>query len=206
KLAEATATDYCSLYEAVHAFKDITQSALDLSAKLSEIIQRLEMGVPSSNGDGSPLNLHLDDCLEPTKHSVFLTLMPSIFQELQSVSAVASQLLWKVPVALLHLDFPAVDPDYLSKGVTAIEQLKDRLTKVEQVHVDLVMHAERLKKARRIWNVMDVHTWDLRAFLQDVSMSMQKHRWKQDVACNMAPLMPESPLNIPLSVNLSDED
>ncbi|KAK0187145.1 hypothetical protein F5146DRAFT_1209441 [Armillaria mellea] len=174
KLAKATAMDYCLLYEAVHAFEDITQSALNLSAKLSEIIQRLEMGVPLSNEDGSPLNLHLDDCLELTKHS-----------KLQSVSAVASQLLQKVPVDLLHLDFSAVNPDCLSKGVTTIEQLKDCLAKAEQVHVDLVMHTERLKEA---------------------SMSMQKHRWRQDVARNMAPLTPESPQNIPLSVNLSDKD
>ncbi|KAK0490783.1 hypothetical protein IW261DRAFT_1434108 [Armillaria novae-zelandiae] len=188
KLAEAAATDYRSLYEAVHVFEDITQSALDLKT-----------GVPSSNGDGSPLNLHSDDCLEPTKHSVFLALMPSIFQELQS-------LLRKVPAALLRLDFPAVDPDFRSKGVTAVEQLKDRLAKAEQVRADLVARAERLKEARRIRNVMDVHTRDLRAFLKEISMSMQKHRWRQDVARNNAPLTPESPPNIPLPVDLSDED
>ncbi|KAK0231021.1 hypothetical protein IW262DRAFT_1341747 [Armillaria fumosa] len=206
KLAEATAADYRSLYEAVHVFEDMTQSALDLSAQLSEIIQRLEMGIPSSNGDGSPLNLYSDDCLEPTKHSVFLALMPSIFQELQSVGTVTSQLLRKVPAALLRLDFPAVDPDFRSKGVTAVEQLKDRLVKAEQVHADLVARAERLKEARRIRNVMDVHTRDLRAFLKEVSVSMQKHRWRQDVARNNAPLTPESPPNIPLPADLSDED
>ncbi|KAK0453395.1 hypothetical protein EV421DRAFT_1763934 [Armillaria borealis] len=206
KMAEAAATDYRSLYEAVHAFEDITQSAHDLSAKLSDIIQRLEMGVPSSNGDGSPPNLLSDDCLEPTKHSVFLALMPSIFQELQSVGTVTSQLLRKVPAALLRLDFPAVDPDFRSKGVTAVEQLKDRLAKAEQVRADLVARAERLKEARRIRNVMDVHSRDLQAFLKEVSMSMQKHRWRQDVERNNAPLTPESPPNIPLPVDLSDED
>ncbi len=206
KMAESAAADYRSLYEAVHAFEDITQSADDMSAKLSEIIQRLEMGVPSSNGDGSPPNLHSDDCLEPTKHSVFLALMPSIFQELQSVGIVASQLLRKVPAALLRLEFPAVDPDFRSKGITAVEQLKDRLAKAEQVRADLVARAERLKEARRIRNVMDVHSRDLRAFLKEVSMSMQKHRWRQDVERNDAPLTPESPPNIPLPVDLSDED
>ncbi|KAK0498555.1 hypothetical protein EDD18DRAFT_1104080 [Armillaria luteobubalina] len=186
KLAEAAAADYRSLYEAVHVFEDITQSALDLSAKLSEIIQRLERGVPSSNGDGSPLNLYSDDCLEPTKHSVFLALMPSVFQKLQSVGTVASQLLRKVS--------------------QAVEQLKDHLAKAERVRADLVARAERLKEARRIRNVMDVHTRDLRAFLKEVSLSMQKHRWRQDVARNNAPLTPESPPNIPLPVDLSDED
>ncbi|KAK0468121.1 uncharacterized protein EV420DRAFT_1502983 [Desarmillaria tabescens] len=206
KMTEAAAADYRSIYEAVHAFEDITQSAEDLSVKLLDITQRLETGVPSNNGDGSPPDLLLDDCLEPTKHSVYLVLMPSIFQELQSVGTVASQLVRKVPAALLRLNFPAVDPDFRSKGVTAVEQLKDRLAKVEQVRIDMVARAERLKEARRIRTIMDIHSRDLRAFLKEVSMSMQKHRWRQDVEHNNAPLTPESPPNIPLPADSSDLD
>ncbi|KAK0206318.1 hypothetical protein DFS33DRAFT_578831 [Desarmillaria ectypa] len=206
KMAEAAAADYRSIYEAVHAFEDITQSAEDLSVKLSDITQRLETGVPSNNGDGSPPNLLLDNCLEPTKHSVFLALMPSIFQELQSVGTVASQLVRNVPAALLRLSFPSVDPDFRSKGVMAVEQLKDCLAKAEQVHADLVARAERLKEARRIRNVMDIYSRDLRAFLKEVSMSMQKHRWRQDVERNNVPLTPESPPNDPLPAHSSDLD
>ncbi|KAG7448998.1 uncharacterized protein BT62DRAFT_985409 [Guyanagaster necrorhizus] len=206
KKAEAAAADYRSTYEAVHAYEDITQTADSLSAKLWDITQRLETGVTSNNGDGSPPNLLLDGCLEPTKHGVFLALMPSIFQELQSVGTAASQLVRNVPEALLRLNFPAVDSDFQSKGITAVEELKDRLANVEEVRTELVARTERLREARRIRNLMDIHSRDLRAFLKEISMSMQKHRWRQDAERSNAPLTPESPPNIPLPADSSDLD
>ncbi|KAJ7283912.1 hypothetical protein C8J57DRAFT_1171877 [Mycena rebaudengoi] len=190
--AEVAAREYRLNYEAVNRVETLVQTASDLSTSFTAIIERLEKGVPSPDGDGTPPNLMSEMCLEPTRHAAFLALLPSILSELGKCSESAAQVIRSSRGALLGLDRLGIDPAFKAKATAEFQRLATLRGQAQWTRDDVTARTGRLREARKIWNVMDGNLKELEDIRREVGEAMEKHRWQQEANVNGAPLTPDS--------------
>ncbi|KAJ7095138.1 hypothetical protein B0H15DRAFT_880934 [Mycena belliarum] len=189
---EAIAKEYRLNYEAVNRVETLVQTASDLSTTFTSVVERLEKGVSSTDGDGTPPNLMSEICLEPTRHAAFLALLPSIIKEQETASDSAAQVLRSSRGALLGLDRPGIDPTFRTKATADFQRLTSLRGKAQWTRDDVMTRVGRLREARKIWSSMDRHLNDLEEIRREIGDAMEKHRWQQELNSNGAPLTPES--------------
>ncbi|KAJ7179376.1 hypothetical protein C8R46DRAFT_1073575 [Mycena filopes] len=197
---EAVAKEYRRNFEAVHRVEILLESSSALSATFTSVIERFENGVPSTDGDGTPPNLMSETCLEPTRHGVFLALLPSILKEQQTATDAAAQVIRNSRGALLGLDRPGIDPAFKTKAAAEFQQLSGLRGKAQWTREDVSNRAGRLREARRLWNLMDGSLSELEDIRRDIGEAMEKHRWQQELNANGAPPTPDS-FSAPLPVD-----
>ncbi|KAJ7638555.1 hypothetical protein FB45DRAFT_1054825 [Roridomyces roridus] len=174
-----TALDLARKAEAVHRVETLVNTASTLSSDFSSIIERLEKGVSSTDGDGTPPNLMTETCLEPTSHAAFLALLPSILKEQEVANESASQVIRNSRGALLGLDRPGIDPEFKKTAYRRIPAVID-VTRSSTVDAGRCEQSEEIRR--------------------EVGESMEKHRWQTELVANGAPLTPES-FTAPLPVD-----
>ena len=124
---ETCAKEYRAGLEAVKQAEALRKSASDLTAVYQSLIDRLQNGVLSSTGDGSTPNLSTKSCLDNAAHSIFLSLFPTILQELDKANGEASSLIARSRAPVLHLDFPGIDEHFKADTVAGIDALESSL-------------------------------------------------------------------------------
>ncbi|KAJ6627567.1 hypothetical protein B0H10DRAFT_2210475 [Mycena sp. CBHHK59/15] len=197
--AETVAKEYRLNYEAVNRVETLVRTASDLSTSFTTIIERLEKGVSSTEGDGTPPNLMSETCLEPTRHAAFLALLPSILKELETFNESATQALRSSRGALLGLDRPDINSAFKTKAIAEFQRLSTLRGQAQWTRDDVTARNGRLREARKIWNVMDGNLHELEDIRREVGEAMEKHRWQQETNAG-APLTPES-FSAPLPVD-----
>ncbi|PIL36723.1 transporter [Ganoderma sinense ZZ0214-1] len=192
KKAEACAREYHASLEAVKNVEIVCRAASDLSTKFLSLIDRMENGISTSSGDGTPPDLSTEDCLDSTHHSVFLSLFPSVLQELQQANDESGPLLSKARATLLHLDFPGVDAQFKSDSTAAIDALEANRVAAAKTKDLVSTRIFALTQVRKVWSAMDRlfhETDDARGEIVD---AMSRQMWRQQVRHD-APPTPESP-------------
>ncbi|KAI1792964.1 hypothetical protein LXA43DRAFT_301235 [Ganoderma leucocontextum] len=192
KRAEACAREYHASLEAVKNVETVCKAASDLSSKFLSLIDRMENGISTSSGDGTPPDLSTEDCLDSTHHSVFLSLFPSVLQELQEANHESGPLLSKARAALLHLDFPGVDAQFKLDSAAAIDALEACRAAATKTKDLVSTRIFTLTQVRKVWSAMDQlfhETDDARGEIVD---GMSRQMWRQQVRHD-APPTPESP-------------
>ena len=81
KKVEVVAKEYCTTFEAVKDIEALSQMAQGLSTTFMSVYEHLMNRLPASDDDGSPPDLSSRACLDPTRHSDFLTLLPDLLKE-----------------------------------------------------------------------------------------------------------------------------
>lgn len=190
---DAMAKEYRTCYEAVKSVETLTQAANDISNTFASVIERLENGVPTDEGDGSPPNLMSETCLEIARHSVFLALLPSILDEREKANAAANQLLRTSRAALLRLDFPTIDPSFKTNAASEILKLSNLRDKAQAAGDDVIARVGRLREARKIWALMGDDLKKLEDIQRQVGDIMERERWKHHSGRGGTPPTPESP-------------
>ena len=193
KKAEACAREYHASLEAVKNVETVCKAASDLSTKFLSLIDRMENGISTSGGDGTPPDLSTEDCLDSTHHSVFLSLFPSVLQELHQANDESGPLLSKARAALLHLDFPGVDAQFKSDSAAAIDALETSRSASAKAKDLVSTRIFTLTQVRKVWSAMDRlfhETGDARGEIVD---AMSRQMWRQQVRHD-APPTPESPV------------
>ncbi|OBZ71789.1 hypothetical protein A0H81_08273 [Grifola frondosa] len=193
KKAEACAKEYHLNYEAVKRAETMCKTTSDLSSQLLSIIERLEKGVATSSGDGSPPDFSTESCLETMRHSVFTALVPSILQELQKVDEATAQLLPGARAALLHLDFPGVDRQFKADATSVVNELATQQLAASQTRELVVARMTVLSDVRKVWSTMGEVFKEMEDIRNEVIESMSRQMWKQQIRTNEAPPTPESP-------------
>ena len=206
KKARALAEEYRSRLEAVQHVQDLMKAADTLSDKFDSAIHRLQNGVSSADGDGTPPNLTSKSCLEPTKHSVFLALLPSLKDECLGAEDSAERLLRSMPSALLRLNFPGLETSFRSNATSTTQRLSDLRSQTQTVRDDISARVGRLKKSRKIWDAMRLCLEELENIRREIGGAMEKHRWRDETYQNGTPPTPESPRAIPLPTDLSEAE
>ncbi|KAJ7086623.1 hypothetical protein C8R44DRAFT_721296 [Mycena epipterygia] len=189
---EAVAKEYRLDYEAVNRVETLVQTASELSTTFTTVIERLEKGVSSTDGDGTPPNLMSETCLEPTRHAAFLALLPSILKEQETANESAAQVLRSSRGALLGLDRPGIDPTFKTTATAEFQRLSTLRGHAQWTRDDVMTRAGRLREARKLWNLMDGNLSELKEIRREIGEDMERHRWQQELNTNGAPLTPES--------------
>ncbi|KAJ7047629.1 hypothetical protein C8F04DRAFT_1059531 [Mycena alexandri] len=189
---EGVAKEYRLNFEAVHRVETLVESASTLSATFTTVIDRLEKGVSSTDGDGTPPNLMSETCLEPTRHAAFLALLPSILKEHETATDAAAQVIRNSRGALLGLDRPGIDPAFKTKAAAEFQRLSTLRGKAQWTREDVSNRVGRLREARKLWNLMDGSLNELEDIRREIGEAMEKHRWQQELNSNGAPPTPDS--------------
>ncbi|THV05479.1 hypothetical protein K435DRAFT_712976 [Dendrothele bispora CBS 962.96] len=198
--AESLAKEYRKSYEAVNRVETLVESAAELIKTFNSVIDRLENGVSSGENDGSPPSLASAECLEPTRHSAFLALLPGISEELAKADQSSSELLRALPAALARISFPGIDPQFKADAVSELQNLTGLRSRARNVHEAVLDRVRKLREIRRIWSLMESTLKELELLRREVADEMDNSRWRQDSSNSVpgAPPTPESPLNVSL--------
>ncbi|KAL0581962.1 hypothetical protein V5O48_000019 [Marasmius crinis-equi] len=199
KEAESAAKAYKAKYEAVKHVESLKDAVREVADTFTRIIDRLQNGVPGGEGDGTTPSLMSADCLDPTAHSVFLALLPSMLEELDKADSSAETLLRTLPAAVAKIDFPGVDPDFRANAVAEARRLGDLLAEARRIRAEVTSRVGRLREARKIWSAMESGVKDLEGVRREVVDVMEGVRWRQEtMSTHGAPPTPESPPSQPL--------
>lgn len=196
KKVDGAAKEYRTNFEVVRDVEALSQTAQGLSATFTSVHARLKYGVPASDGDGSPPDLTSKACLDPTRHSAFLTLLPDILKESDAASENTIPLLRAYRTAILKVDRPGIDASFKSNAISEMNRLGQQKDATQKVKNDVVARVRRLRDARKIWDTMEDALASLEEIKREVGDAMEKKRWRQQAAPSGAPLTPESPMNI----------
>ncbi|KAI0366385.1 hypothetical protein BV20DRAFT_652811 [Pilatotrama ljubarskyi] len=201
--AEACAKEYHAVADAVKQVEAVCKAASDLSNKYQSLIERMENGIATSNGvDGTPPDLSSEDCLDGQRHSVFLSLFPSILEELAQTDSEAAPLLTSARATLLHLDYPGVNAQFKTESAAVIDALDDKRSAAARARDLVSSHATSLTQVRKVWSAVDELFQETEELRGEIVDAMSRQMWRQQVRHD-APPTPESPTAVLPAVTLS---
>lgn len=204
---DAIAKSYRHGYEAVKRVETLATTAGDLSSTLTSVITRLNEGVSAGDEDGSPPNLMSEVCLEPSRHSAFLVLLPSILYEGEQAIERANQVLRSSQPAMLGLDFPGIDDAFKVNAVSEFQRLASLRDHARNASIDVKARVSRLREARKIWAVMGQELKQLEDIRRWLGEAMEKQRWKGNTGNSEETLAQRNavPTSLSTTTNISNE-
>ncbi|KAI0676820.1 hypothetical protein C8Q78DRAFT_47766 [Trametes maxima] len=205
KKAETCAKEYHAAADAVKQVEVVCKAASVLSSKYLSLIDRMEHGIVTSTGDGTPPDLLSDECLEGSRHSVFLSLFPSILKELDQVNNEAASLLPSARAVLLHLDQPGIDSQFKTDSAAVIEELETKHRVAVTAKGVVVSRTAGLAQVRKVWSFMDQLFQEVEELRSEIVDAMSRQMWRQQVRHD-APPTPESPTAALPTVTLSPSE
>jgi Growth-Arrest-Specific Protein 2 Domain len=183
---------YRTSYEAVKQVEILLRDVQEVSITLSSIINKFKEGVSSNDRDGVPPDLMSEECLDPTRHSMFLALFPSLFEETTRAIKDADELIKASPVALFGLDLPGIDHLFKENAASDVQRLTILRAEVLSARDSVSKRVDRLRKARKINSNIDFNLASIRNIRAQISEGMEAHRWRQESGGSGAPPTPES--------------
>lgn len=204
--AEFSAKEYHATYEVVKKVESACQNAQGTVEALESILRRLEHGTEAGIGDGGPPNLTSEACLQLTSHSVYLSLFPSLVDELQRVDEDAGNILESAQVALLDLGRPGIDPQFASSSVAIVDRLEALRITCSRAQQTMADRVSTLRGIRNLWTGMAQVLEELDEVRSDMLDAIRLHRWHSQADEDAALLTPESPASVlpPPDLSLSD--
>lgn len=194
--AEELVKKYYTAYEIVERTEGFCSTAEQHLEGYEAIAQKLENGVgPSDSDDGKPPNLEGIACLEPTTHSTFLALFPSITSDLGELNMRATRTLQELVAISLHLSRPNIDPDFKANANAVTDRLSSKKQSLGGIHADVSARVSHLKHIRRIRTSLDGVYISLEDIRQDVDEGIRRDQWIPRSIEPNAPLTPESSLD-----------
>ncbi|VDB90176.1 unnamed protein product [Peniophora sp. CBMAI 1063] len=179
KKAEDAAAEYHRAFEAVKLVEAITTSATSLAARCDAILSRLAGGVENvGDGDGSPVNLDSIACLQPTAHSAYLALLPSLLRDLDEAESAVRELLPKGRAAMLGLNDIAVDLDFKAEAVASLDRLSAVVSAARSARDNAESGVQSLREVRKIWAAAEGVLQDLSSLKSDAEEAVDRGRWR----------------------------
>ena len=183
---------YRTSYEAVKQVKILLRDVQEVSITLSSIINKFKEGVSSNDRDGVPPDLMSEECLDPTRHSMFLALFPSLLEETARAIKDADELIKASPVALFGLDLPGIDYVFKENAASDVQKLTILRAEALSTRDSVSKRVNRLRKARKINSNIDFNLASIRNIRAQISEGMEAYRWRQESGGSGAPPTPES--------------
>ena len=183
---------YRTSYEAVKRVEMLLRDVQEVSITLASIINKFKEGVPSDDRDGVPPDLMSEECLDPTSHSMFLALLPSLLEETTCAIKDADERIEASPAALFGLDLPGIDQMFKENSTSDIQKLTVLRAETLSIRDSVSKRVDRLRKARKINSNFDFNLASIRNIRAQISEGMEAHRWRQESGNLSAPPTPES--------------
>ncbi|KAG5654056.1 hypothetical protein H0H81_007782 [Sphagnurus paluster] len=194
----AAAKAYRAGWEAVKRVESLTSECQELSKSFASVITRLQEGVSAGDGDGSPLNLMDDTCLEPSRHSAFLALLPSIMQENARAAETSDIVLRNSLPAILGLGHPGISAEFKANAISVFKRLEVLKNQAQEACEDMASRGNRLREARRIWAAVERVLKCSQDVVQRIGDTINSKRWRQLSGPTIELLTPESPSTTPI--------
>ncbi|KZV65803.1 hypothetical protein PENSPDRAFT_113134 [Peniophora sp. CONT] len=177
--AEEAATEYHKAFEAVKLVESISASVTTLAGRCDSILAHLSGGVEAAaDADGSPVNLDSVACLHPTAHSTYLALLPSLLRQLDEADSAARDLLPKGRAAMLGLSNIAVDPDFKTEALAALDRLSSIVSATRIARSEAEARVRCLREVRKIWTSAEGVLQDLSSLKSDAEEAVDRGRWR----------------------------
>lgn len=205
--AEELVRGYHLAYEIVERTEGLCSAAGKHLEGYEAIAQKLVGGVDALDGDdGKPPNLEDIACLEPTAHSTFLALFPSITSSLDELNTHANRTLQEFASMSLRLSRPNIDPDFKTNANAIADSLSSKKQSLGGMHADVSSHVAHLKQIRRLRSSLDGVYNSLEEIRQDIDEGVRRDQWTPRSIEPSAPLTPESSLDLLPAVGTSPEE
>ncbi|KAI0092594.1 hypothetical protein BDY19DRAFT_925147 [Irpex rosettiformis] len=201
--AEQAAKEYHATVEKVKEVETLSDSAKDLTVQLESLLHRLETGVESDAGDGSPPTLSSESCLHSNSHSVYLARAPELLDTVSKVEQAANEAITSGRVALATLPRSAIDPQFMENIVAAFDRLASYRNSTINIRSSVTIRTETLRRCRSIWSSMAESFDKLDNLRHDVVETIQKQMYKPNSSQDAALLTPESPSSLLTSPELT---
>ncbi|KAF8165017.1 hypothetical protein B0H34DRAFT_793453 [Crassisporium funariophilum] len=192
---DSAAKEYRVSYEAVKRVETMVQAMNDLSTTLTAILRKFQIGVPGGDGDNTPPDLTTEDCLEPSRHAVFLALFPSLLEETAGAIKSADEYLRSSSAALLGLHIPGIDQGFKENATSDVQKLASFRDKVLSIRNTVTKRVDRLREARKIVSIVDTSLKFTSNTQIQILEAMEKHRWVQQSGGFGAPPTPQTPVS-----------
>ncbi|KAI0786409.1 hypothetical protein C8Q75DRAFT_771636 [Abortiporus biennis] len=191
--AELAAKQYHAMFEAVKKVESHCKASSELTSSIQSLTSLLEGGFETFNGDGSPPDLSSEACLQASRHAAFIALMPSALEQLQQKSRDAESLLPLARQALLDLDHPGVDLQFVADSTTTVDRLTEAQKAASVICKQVVARMSTLEEVRGLWGKMEELFRELEDVRNSIADDTEKAMWRQQVGEDVSLLTPESP-------------
>ena len=194
--AEELVKKYQAAYGIVEQTEELCSAADQHLERYGAIAQKLVDGVcASEDDDGTPPNLEDTTCLEPTTHSTFLALFPSVTSELDELNRRATRTLQELAAISLRLSRPNIDSDFKANANAVADRLSSKKQSLGDIHAGVSARVNHLKHIRRIRASLDGVYTSLEDIRQDLDEGIRRDQWTPRSIQPSAPLTPESSLD-----------
>ncbi|KAI0787101.1 hypothetical protein BC629DRAFT_1440299 [Irpex lacteus] len=178
--AERAAKEYHAILDRVKKVEALFKTAVDLTTQLESLSHRLETGIESDSGDGSPPTLSSESCLHSNSHSI----------EKAANDAVSSG-----RVALAALPRQGIDAQFRQDSIAAFDRLASYRTSAINIRSSVASRVETLRKCRSIWSSM-AETFDKGTTTSRRGGSHTEANVQAECQSGCALLTPESPSSV----------
>lgn len=194
--AERAAKEYHAILDRVKKVDALSKTAVDLTTRLESLSHRLETGIESDSGDGSPPTLTSESCLHSNSHSVFLAHFQELFDSVNEIERAANDAVSSGRVALAALPGQGIDAQFRQDSIAAFDRLASYRTSAINIRSSVASRVETLRKCRSIWSSM-AETFDkVDSLRYDVVEAIQRQMYKPNASQDAALLTPESPSSV----------
>ncbi|KAI0347052.1 hypothetical protein BDW22DRAFT_1425131 [Trametopsis cervina] len=196
--AERAAREYHGVYEKVKKVESASKTASDLTDQLESLSHRLETGIESSAGDGSPPTLSSEACLQDQSHSVFLAHASTLLDETTRAEQAATLAISAGRAALADLPRTGIDSQFVQDSIAVFDRLASYRISAVNIRDTVSRRIDTLRKCRTIWSAMAEAFEKIDELRCSMVDAIPKQLYKPNASPDAALLTPESPVS-PLS-------
>lgn len=178
--AAAAADEYQTLYKAVCHVDKLVDDMRIISGRLTNATGRLTKGTSSKDGDGSPIDLSSEACLDPMKHMVYLASIPALTWELDEADEAAERAMTEARGTLsdLHEAGVKVDPRLKVSVEAAVVRLEAERLKSEGILDEVSAKSGLLRDARELFNTIGDTTSVIAHMRSELTRAADAQRWQ----------------------------
>ncbi|KAG8970915.1 hypothetical protein FRC05_011683 [Tulasnella sp. 425] len=179
--ASAAAEEYQTLFKAVvHIDKQVEEMAR-LTIRLSNATEKITKGSGlTKEGDGTPIDISTEACLDPAKHMLYLTTLPNLTWELDDADEAADRTISTSRGTLADLEEAGVEVDHKLKVSVekAILGLETERMKSEKVLDEVSAKSGFLREARELHTTVQDMSRGVSLMRQELAEVAEQGRWK----------------------------
>lgn len=171
--------EYQARYASVCHIDKLVQDMRAISTRLATASTRLHQGTASKDGDGTPIDLSTEACLEPMRHMVYLASVPALTWELDEADEAADRAISGSRGTLhdLQEDGVKVDPTLKASVDAAVLQLEADRLKAENILDEVTAKSEFLREARSFWITIQDKLQLVATTKKEVTDAAEVQRW-----------------------------
>ncbi|KAJ8461895.1 hypothetical protein ONZ45_g18130 [Pleurotus djamor] len=185
---------YSDSANVVQGAEILSKSVDDCASSLTSIMDQLVHGVPVGvNGsDGSPPSLLTELSINPTGHSAFFALLPSLLSSLEQLSQRTDQLSTEWVIISLQLEQCGIDTAFRANIASQVQKLCELRGQGWVAAETIKDRSEKLRQTRELCSCIDALLRDVDSLHDQVLQDVERHQWRK-VSQYSAPLTPPTP-------------